>query len=322
MRKKLGEFLDTVSPTFILKSMSLAQYIKQDLKARLESGRQLPPSLTLESLAAHYDVSFTPVRTAVIELVEEGWLKKGTNRRLSPAKGKLNSNNGSTARIPLPDPPRDLLKIVGDDLVRISLGGQSAYLREEAAAREYGVSRSAIRNIFHRLAGVGLLNHIPRRGWQVQPFRKEDMVAFLVVRETLELKALELAEPRLDDDDLRRMREANVDPDDDDSWPQVDHSLHAYFIEKACNPYIEDFLERHGRYYNLLFDWEDRDRQTALDTVQRHKTILNALLERNLAVAREALSRDIQCNHEKLDELADRAMAPPADGTIHSKQLN
>ena len=291
--------------------MSLAEYIKQDLKARLKSGRQLPANLTLESLAEHYDVSFTPVRSAVIELVAEGWLHKGPNRRLSPIERKLHEGNGTSVAIPLPKPPRDLLKIVGDDLVHTSLGGRAIFLREEAAAKHYEVSRSAIRNIFHRLAGVGLLNHIPRRGWQVQPFRKQDMVAFLEVRAVLELKALELAEPRLVDEELRGMLAENVEPQDDVSWPKVDHSLHAYLIEKAGNPYIKDFLERHGRYYNMLFDWEDQDRETALQTVRRHHEILNALLKRDMPVAREALSRDIRCNHAKLEELAGKAMAAP-----------
>lgn len=289
---------------------SLAEYIKQDLKARLKSGQQLPANLTLESLAEHYDVSFTPVRTAVIELVSEGWLYKGANRRLSPVRQRIEADARSTVAEPLPAPPRDLLKIVGDDLVRISLGGRPIYLREEAAACHYEVSRSAIRNIFHRLAGVGLLNHIPRRGWQVQPFRHSDMVAFLDVREVLELRALDLAAPRLIDEELLQMRDANVEPEEESIWPLVDHSLHAYIIERAGNPYIKDFLERHGRYYNLLFDWEDQDRQTAVDTVRRHHKILNALLDRDMETAREALSRDIRCNHQKLDELAAKAMPP------------
>ena len=51
--------------------MSLKNYIKNDLEIRLRSGQELPAQLTLESLAEHYQVSFSPVRIALAELVEE-----------------------------------------------------------------------------------------------------------------------------------------------------------------------------------------------------------------------------------------------------------
>ncbi len=57
--------------------MSIATYIKDDLAAQLKSGRNLPVELTLHSLAGHYKVSLTPVRTAVAALIDEGLLKKG-----------------------------------------------------------------------------------------------------------------------------------------------------------------------------------------------------------------------------------------------------
>lgn len=286
--------------------MTLAGYIKSDLRARLRSGKRLPVELTLESLAGHYDVSFTPVRTAVAELLAEGLLYRGPDRRLIPVDVDQISIDETED---LPEPPRDLQEVVGDELVRQSLKGEAVYLREEAAAQQFGVSRSAMRNVFHHLAGIGLLTHIPRRGWQVRPFRQEDMQAFLEVREVLELKALDAAWNRIVDEDLQNFLQANAIPKTNRQWPKIDHSLHGYIIDKSQNPYIKDFFVRHGRYFEILFNWEDDDRKTAVETVLRHRQILEAMLRRDLDTAREALTRDIRCGHPKLSKLACAAAA-------------
>jgi DNA-binding GntR family transcriptional regulator len=62
--------------------MRMTTYIKEDLSARLKSGQNLPAQLTIDALSEHYKVSFSPVRTAIAELIDEGLVVKGPNRRL------------------------------------------------------------------------------------------------------------------------------------------------------------------------------------------------------------------------------------------------
>ncbi|WP_345688168.1 GntR family transcriptional regulator [Novipirellula caenicola] len=290
---------------------SISTYIKNDLAARLRSGRALPTTLTLDALAHHYDVSFTPVRHAIAELVEEGLLKKGANRRLTPVKlpraETVDVVDLADAGDALPQPPQDPYEGIVGDLVQLSLQGEPIYLREEATAEKYGVSRSAIRQILHRLAGEGMLNHIPRHGWQLRPFRQSDLEAFIDVREVLELKALELSRSRLDDNVLQQLLEANTQTSSPDALPRIDETLHSYLIETSQNVYIQEFFERQGRYYRLLFEWEDRDRSTALETARQHREILNALLDHDWSRARTELSRHIRDHHPVLSQIA-RAM--------------
>lgn len=283
--------------------MLIANFIRDDLAARLKSGRELPVQLTLDSLAEHYNVSFTPVRTAVAELIDEGLLEKGPNRRLaissSPDAGKR-----ARGAPKLPERPRDPFELIASDLVQLSFQGEPVYLREEATAEKYDISRSAIRNILHRLAGEGMLDHIPRRGWRLQPFRQDDLQAFIEVREVLELKALDLARPKLVTDELQRMLDANKPPASPDDSPRIDESFHEYLVATAGNAYIKDFFARQGRYYRLLFKWEDRDRAIAIETIRQHREILTALLEKNWPVARRALSHHILNNHPILSQIA------------------
>ncbi len=284
--------------------MTLSAQIKDDLRSRIQAGGDLPKPLTLESIAKWYGVSFTPVRSAVAELIEDGLLKKGVNRRLVlQSLPQINGRNKRKLPPNLPQ-PRDLSKVIANDLIKLSLRGEPVYLREEAMAEKYEVSRSAIRNVFHQLAGSGMLDHIPRRGWQLRPFRQEDMQSFLEVREVLELKALSLARPRLLDRDLQALLSKNVVPANEPEPVKIDNSLHAYFIEKANNSYIKDFFQRHGPYYEILFDWEDQDRKTAVETVHQHQDILSALLTQNWGQARKALSFHIRNYHPILSKVA------------------
>lgn len=296
----LGERSD--DPPDNLLNMSISSYIKEDLGNRLRTGREAPTPLTLQSLADFYGVSFTPVRAAVSELIEEGVLTKAPNRRLIPNKRLGAASDAGGASAP-PEPPTDMFEIIADDLVRQSLNGESVYLREEATAEHYDISRSAIRNIFHRLAGTGLLDHVPRRGWRLRPFRQDDLQAFIEVREVLELKALDLAAPHLVDADLRKMLEDNVVPESENEAPRADNSLHGYLLEKASNVYITDFLERQGRYYRVLFNWESQDRQTIMTTARQHREILQALLKRDWPAARKALAYHIRFNHPILGKV-------------------
>lgn len=282
--------------------MPLTKYIKRDLSARLKSGQALPAPLTIGALAEHYNVSFTPVRTAMAELIDEGLIKKGPNRRLM-AVAPRKSSARTQDQPKLPDPPRDPFAVISGDLVRLCLQGEPVYLREEATAEKYGISRSAIRNILHRLAGEGVLDHVPRRGWRLRPFRSDDLQAYVEVREVLELKALDLASSKMVDADLQRMLNANRFPTSEDDVPHIDEALHDYIIAAAGNSYIRDFFARQGRYYRLLFEWEDHDRETAIETVRQHREILTALLERNWPAARKALSHHILNNHPILSRV-------------------
>lgn len=282
--------------------MLITTYIKGDLSARLKSGQELPTPLTIGALAEHYNVSFTPVRSAMAELIDEGLLKKGPNRRLMAiSPRKTGTRTGQPPK--LPEPPRDPFANISRDLVQLSLKGEPVYLREEATAEKYGISRSAIRNILHRLAGEGVVDHVPRRGWRLRPFYSDDLQAFVEVREVLELKALELSSSKLVAEDLQHMLDANQMPVSPDDPPRINEELHEYLIAKAANPYIQDFFERQGRYYRMLFEWEDLDRAAAVETVRQHREILTALLDGKWSAARKALSHHILKNHPILSRV-------------------
>jgi DNA-binding GntR family transcriptional regulator len=88
--------------------------------------------------------------------------------------------------------------------------------------------------------------------------------------------------------------------------------LHGYLIEKSKNPFISDFFDRHGKYYNVLFEWESLDRETQIQEVRQHREILESLLRRDRPAAEHALVNHIRNNHPVL--LAN----PPKPAATHN----
>ncbi len=283
--------------------MTITQYIKDDLVARIASSGESPEMLTLEGIASHYSVSVTPVRTAVGELIDEGILRKGANHRLGINRRRVNARAASLATSLTAkgvSPPLDHVQEISSYIVGLSLDGEPVFVREETTAKRFDISRSAVRQILTRLAGYGMLEHIPRRGWQVRPLREKDLDEYIEARITLELKALTLARPHLVDVDVHKILDGNHLPETATDEPLIDDSLHQYIIRKADNRYIADFFQRHGLYFSLLFDWEALDRETKIQTVRQHRDILDAILRKDWPLAESALEFHIQHNHPLL----------------------
>ncbi len=270
--------------------MTMTAYIKNDLRARIQAGDGLLESLTLCGLATHYKVSLTPVRCAVNDLIQEKWILKRPNGRLV-VNGSRSRAGQSIVRAQRPEPRRDWYRVIADDVIRLSFRGQAVFLREEAAARKYGISRTVVRQVFNRLAGLGIFEHLPRRGWRVRPFRCQDVASFLQVREAMELLALELARPRLVRADLEEMLDNLAVPRSVDC---LDDAMHRYLVEKSENRYIQDFFREHTGLYNyrILFGLE-HDEVERNATVAQHRNVIEALLAEDWARARKQLSQHI-----------------------------
>lgn len=274
-----------------VRSTSLADFILHDLQTRLCSGEPLPARLTLSALATHYGVSFTPVREAVDELVDRGYLVRSASGRLSLC-----------ADLPKPDdddaasPPPQMVNwdaVLTRYALIESLRGVPVPLREEAISQQFGIGRTVLRQVFHRLAGAGLIDYLPRRGWRARPFRAQDLRAYLDVRVTLELKSLELAWPRLDDAKLTAMLAGNL-PADGIKGPRLDNRLHQYFIQLADNRYISDFFAQYGGYYRALFDYVTLGEHVVREKADQHCEILRCVLARDLPGAQAALEYHIR----------------------------
>lgn len=284
--------------------MTLSEYIEKDLRGKIRSGRNLPDSLTLTALATEYEVSLTPVRIALESLIEAKYILKGENGRLSinsRRKAKKKSRIGNSDQRP---PLRDWDQTITEGIIQLSVQGKTVYLREESAANQYGVGRTVIRQVFNRLAGAGLIDRVPRRGWRVHPYSEQDMLDYIDVRETLELKALALAEKRLKPERLKEFLAANSP--DTNGRSRLDNGLHQYWIEKSENRYIQSFFAQFGVYYNYLFSYSTVASSVIEDKAAEHRRILKALLKGNHEAASKYLLEHIRSQRPNVTHLFER----------------
>lgn len=275
--------------------MSLIENIENDIITHLAMGKK-PCKLTVASIAKHYDVSSTPVREVINRLIKGGQVIKLANGRLQA------SNDAPIQKKSIQPSGKDPYETILREIVHKSLLKEDVFLREESTAESHGLSRSAVREICHTIAGQGLLEHIPRRGWKIRTFTQKDLHAYSEVREVMELKALNLSWGKLLDIDLQSMHEGNI-PAQKTTEPIIDNRLHSYIIKKADNFYVSDFFSRHEPFFKILFEWEGEDAKTAGETVKQHHDILDALLNRDKESAAKALSFHIHHNHPILENL-------------------
>ncbi|MBI1372304.1 MAG: GntR family transcriptional regulator [Phycisphaera sp.] len=302
--------------------MTIAERIADDLERRVGQDRDVPEDWTLAALAELYGVSITPVREAVGALVDRDVLIRDDNGRVRVNPARLGSNparRGASAGPASADAlairPDDPTKAITDAVVELSITGHDEYLREEVAAERFGVGRTVVRRVFGELAGKGMLTHVPRCGWRVRPYRKRDMRDYLAVRETLELEALGAAWDRFDDAVLAEMLHGNR-PATRGKSARIDNRLHRYWIELADNRYITDFFDRHGAYYDALFDHAAPSAERVSEMADQHRAILEALLARDRRAAQRALSRHIRSQApvvaQMIERLHDAVGAPPS----------
>lgn len=286
--------------------MNISEYIEQDLESRIRSGSDLPPRLTLSSIAGMYDVSLTPVRAALDGLIERKLLVKQENGRLQLGLG-TRARKPRAKSAPRPMPPVDHNAAIGREIILLSLQqhghkqGADPFVREEAMAEQHGIGRSLVRSTFQRLAGGGLLEHVPRCGWRVPRFDQDEMDAYLDIRETLEVKALDLGRASLDAEDLDRMIEGNGAVAV--KRGEIDNTLHAYFVKQSGNRYIEAFFASNGRYYNALFDYAALGARVVAEMAAQHVEILEHARGRRWAKARAALGHHIQSQRPVMEAM-------------------
>ncbi len=174
-------------------------------------------------------------------------------------------------------------------------GGTS--LREQALAKQYGVSRAPIRDALFQLTQEGLLVAKPNCGVRVgSPSGKEIQPLVVELRRKIEVFALRKVFSRLTDGDVERLEDTvqrlkiACENEDLAEVVQQDMALHRYILEATGNadllaiwlPIVSRMLFHYGRHRNMI------------ESFREHAAIVNALRKRDRKAAIEALTANIQ----------------------------
>lgn len=157
-----------------------------------------------------------------------------------------------------------------------------AELIEVALAEQLGVSRGPLREAISRLAAEGLVTVSPRRGAVVRSLSKEEFLELYQVREALERMAVQLAVPRLTDEQFAELAALNAEMaahaagNEVESFFEANLAFHARLLEASGNRKLEELyrqlLGQLGRYRLRSLTLRGNLKRS----VSEHKAILRA----------------------------------------------
>ena len=188
-------------------------------------------------------------------------------------------------------------------------GGQR--LIEEQLADQVGISRTPVREAFHKLERDELVTRLPKGGFAVREFTKEDVEEIFGIRSALESYAAYLATVHMAPDKIsileRKLKESEdaLESGDDDKALQLHNDFYD-LLYKSCRSrklaeMIDNFRDYFYRYRAALL----RTENGASLTNQYHRQMLEAMKKKNprlaerlvrmhLARAKELVLREIE----------------------------
>jgi DNA-binding GntR family transcriptional regulator len=156
-------------------------------------------------------------------------------------------------------------------------------MREAKMARQWGVSRTPMREAVRRVAEFGLLTLRHNRAPLVRAFTAREAEGLYKMREVLELLAFKEAwdhiPPRLIRDLRRRARRIlNLKSDDRiDACLLLDENLHRAWIDHCQNPWLTQSLQRIWTYICIFQRFMARDPELVRQSYEDHCRILKTL---------------------------------------------
>lgn len=157
-------------------------------------------------------------------------------------------------------------------------------LREEELAREFGVSRTPIREALQQLSSEGLIDISPHQGAVVTGLTTDDILAIYVVREALEGVAARLAARRATPEQCKTLlaiveeMAAVASNGNPAALAQLNLQFHAELRRAANNRHLDKYLSQveHAvrRFGQTTFAYPGR----AASTVEEHRAIVDAVV--------------------------------------------
>jgi DNA-binding FadR family transcriptional regulator len=220
-----------------------------------------------------------------------------------------------------------VLHAIGIRIISGELQPGDVLPKEDTLSKEYGVSRTVIREAVKGLAARGLVESRPKVGTIIRPrsdwqmldpavlewvaaseTNGEFMYHLAEVRRAIEPATVELAARNATPDDIARMREAYVRLeeaiDDDDAWALADLEYHESIVAAAHNEFLAYIIralrrplqsKRHINIalINLLESSKVAEQYSSAqdEVLSRHKEVLDAIEAGDEKAAWEASHR-------------------------------
>ena len=171
-------------------------------------------------------------------------------------------------------------------------------------AEKMGVSRTPVNNALSILAKEGFLDFVPNQGYTVHQITKEEADYLYEVREILELGAVEkiIANLTLEKLKMLERREKSFNKAVAEKISRgrflLDQEYHAGIVEMSGNPYLTDYFREVYQRIFLRHRISPLRGDRAVQAPIEHHEVLEAIRQRDVAMARQAISNHIKAGKE------------------------
>ncbi len=194
-------------------------------------------------------------------------------------------------------------------------------LAPQRIAAELQISSTPIVAALNRLASQGMVEILPRRGFIVKSFSVEDIRNYFDTRVMMECWAVTEAVKNVDrfPDIIQEMGELvdqfdHISPTDLEAAREVETRFHLLLIQMAGNDQLTRLYEFNwgvGSVYFVYSVGRVKPENFRI-SLQEHRLLLNALLERDEAKLRTLLKEHLRFLNKAIDWYHDSSR-PPAD---------
>jgi len=183
--------------------------------------------------------------------------------------------------------------------------GEKIY--QDKLAHEFGVSRTPLVSALKKLEHEKLITAMPRRGFYVRLFSKQEMIHIFELREVLEGLAARKVAMRISDSQIHRLTrffsgfEASADEIDLKKYREEDRRFHSFIIEIAGGDILSSILETFS-ILTLGYQFVEQEGlvRPPNETIHEHKAIIEAIAKRDPINAEELVRRHLRNSKEKL----------------------
>ncbi|MBT56657.1 MAG: GntR family transcriptional regulator [Mameliella sp.] len=169
-------------------------------------------------------------------------------------------------------------------------------LRETELAERLGVSRTPVREAIRQLEADGLVGHVPRIGASVRKLDYAEVMELYEMRAVLEGTAARLAARAASEVELQELAALNEQLAGAGTGPEasrLNRIFHATLLDAAKNRFLSRSMLSLQRALLILGPSQLSDSARAVEAVDEHRHLLDALLTRDGAVAESAMRAHI-----------------------------
>jgi len=169
--------------------------------------------------------------------------------------------------------------------------------REQVLAKEFGVSRTPVREALHKLETDGLVAAEPRLGMRVRTLDYIEVMELYEVREVLERSVARIAANKATDVELLELKDIQADfekaKNNARKMAPLNLRFHYALLQIAKNRFLTRSVESMQRTLLILGPSTLHDPKRAASAIKEHRALIQAIEKRDEEKAEAIMSQHL-----------------------------